>query len=83
MILVDIDEVTLTFAVSHYPREVLKYLAGKECYTVKEKARRMLTEYEKHRDNILYSSVMDIVVRASKEAFYEEEVILRYFVRKC
>lgn len=112
---VDIDEVTLTFAVSHYPREVLKYLAGKEGYTVekraagiyyvlgslvpiqiivlsqlsaeenlwlkvltndlreKETARRMLTEYEKHRDNILYSSVMDIVVRANKEAFYEEE----------
>ena len=106
---------TLTFAVSHYPREVLKYLAGKEGYTVeeraagiyyvlgslvpiqiivlsqlsaeenlwlkvltndlreKETARRMLTEYEKHRDNILYSSVMDIVVRANKEAFYEEE----------
>ena len=33
----------------------------------------MLTEYEKHRDNSLYSSVMDIVVRANKEAFYEEE----------
>lgn len=112
---VDIDEVTLTFAVSHYPREALKYLAGKEGYTVekraagiyyvlgslvpiqiivlsqlsaeenlwlkvltndlreKETARRMLTEYEKHRDNSLYSSVMDIVVRANKEAFYEEE----------
>ena len=35
--------------------------------------REMLTEYEKHRDNSLYSSVMDIVVRANKEAFYEEE----------
>lgn len=109
---------TLTFAVSHYPREVLKYLAGKEGYTVekraagiyyvlgslvpiqiivlsqlsaeenlwlkvltndlreKETARRMLTEYEKHRDNSLYSSVMDIVVRANKEAFYEEENIM-------
>lgn len=111
---VDIDQVTLTFAVSHYPREVFKHLIKRE-YTVKktesgiyyverslvpiqvlvlsqlpaeenlwlkvltndlrekETARRMLTEYGKHRDNLLYSSVMDIVIRANRKIFYEED----------
>ncbi len=112
---VDIEEITLTFAVSHYPREVLKYFNSKKQYTVKKAeagiyyvegslipiqiivlnrlsaeqnlwlkvlsnqlretdiAQKMLTEYEKHRDNALYSSVMDVVVRANEEAFKQEE----------
>lgn len=39
----------------------------------KETARRMLTEYGKYRDNLLYSSVMDIVIRANRKIFYEED----------
>lgn len=37
-----------------------------------ELAQRMLQEYERNRENILYSSVMDIVVKANKDAFMKE-----------
>ena len=37
-----------------------------------ELAQRMLQEYERNRKNILYSSVMDIVVKANKDAFMKE-----------
>ena len=33
---IDIDEITLTFAVSRFPREVLKYLNRREGHTVEK-----------------------------------------------
>ena len=112
---IDIDEITLTFAVSRFPREVLKYLNRREGHTVekvengiyyvrgslvpiqiivlnqlpagknlwlrvltnnlreKNVARRMLTEYETHRNNALYSSVLDVVVKANEKVFKQED----------
>ena len=112
---IDIDEITLTFAVSRFPREVLKYLNRREGHTVekvengiyyvrgslvpiqiivlnqlpagknlwlrvltnnlreKNVARRMLTEYENHRNNALYSSVLDVVVKANEKVFKQED----------
>ena len=112
---IDIDEITLTFAVSRFPREVLKYLKRREGHTVekvengiyyvrgslvpiqiivlnqlpagknlwlrvltnnlreKNVARRMLTEYENHRNNALYSSVLDVVVKANEKVFKQED----------
>ena len=37
----------------------------------REETRQLVKEYEKHKDNKLYESVMDIVVRANKEEFEE------------
>lgn len=39
--------------------------------TNKEETRQLVKEYEKHKDNKLYESVMDIVVRANSEEFEE------------
>ena len=35
-------------------------------------ARKLLTEYQKHEKNVLYQSVMDVIVRANPEPFREE-----------
>ena len=37
----------------------------------KEETRQLVKEYEKHKDNKLYESVMDIIVRANQEEFEE------------
>ena len=39
----------------------------------KNVARRMLTEYETHRNNALYSSVLDVVVKANEKVFKQED----------
>lgn len=33
----------------------------------------MFTEYVQHKDNALYDSVMDIVIRANNDSFFKEE----------
>ena len=38
----------------------------------KEEKKRLVEEYQKHRDNKLYESVMDIVVRANQKEFEED-----------
>ena len=37
----------------------------------REETRQLVKEYEKHKDNKLYESVMDIIVRANQEEFEE------------
>ena len=39
----------------------------------KSEARRLVSRYQKHKDNVLYESVMDIIVRANNELFQEEK----------
>ena len=34
---------------------------------------QMFTEYVQHKDNALYDSVMDIVIRANNDSFFKEE----------
>ena len=42
----------------------------------KNLAQKMLQEYENHKQNVLYSSVMDIVVKANKSAFLKEGEVM-------
>ena len=37
----------------------------------KSEARRLVSRYQKHKDNVLYESVMDIIVRANRNTFEE------------
>ena len=41
--------------------------------TEKSEARRLVSRYQKHKNNVLYESVMDIIVRANNELFQEEK----------
>ena len=110
---IKVDEVTITFVCSHYPRELMKHLVkNNRCIIDKKElgiyyilgdmfpiqilvtselseennlwlrnltnnlkdaitAERLVREYEKKQHNRLYSSVMDVVVRANVEKFEE------------
>lgn len=110
---IKVDEVTITFVCSHYPRELMKHLVKNNRYIIDKKelgiyyilgdmfpiqilvtselseennlwlrnltnnlkdaitAERLVREYEKKQHNRLYSSVMDVVVRANVEKFEE------------
>ena len=110
---INVDEITISFVSSHYPRKMLKHLIKNRNRTISkiesgiyylfgemfpiqilvtselseennmwlknltndlrdiETAERLVRAYEKKQDNRLYSSVMDIVVRANAEKFEE------------
>ena len=113
---IKVDEVTITFVCSHYPRELMKHLVKNNRYIIDKKelgiyyilgdmfpiqilvtselseennlwlrnltnnlkdaitAERLVREYEKKQHNRLYSSVMDVVVRANVEKFEEVKI---------
>ena len=108
-----VDELTVSFVCSHYPRELIKHLVESQNRTIAknepgiyyilgdifpiqilvttelseesnlwlrnlsnniqdtESAERLVRAYENKKNNRLYSSVMDIVVRANAEKFEE------------
>lgn len=110
---IKVDEVTVSFVCTNYPRELIKHLNEKENRMIEKRepgiyyisgemfpiqilitselseesnlwlrnltnnlkdvdsAERLVRAYEKQQHNRLYSSVMDIVVRANTEKFKE------------
>lgn len=59
------DNISITFVCHKYPRNLITHLAKERHWNVSE------AEYEKHKDNRLYKSVMDIIVRANQNRFQE------------
>ena len=79
------EEITITFVSARYPRELIKHLKAVRNYEVSgengiyltnnitevETAKKIMDEYEKHQNEGLYQSVMELIVNANNETFKE------------
>ena len=68
-----IHDITITFVCHRYPRSLMRHLTDELEET--EMAKRLIEQYGKHKENNLYKSVMDLIVRANRGKFEEAKIM--------